>query len=69
MPAPTENVCVLLMQLYEMVEAEKSVSTEIQSKQDFCDNVNARVTSVIQQMLCTPYTMNFNLRIQDQALQ
>ena len=36
---------------------------------DFCDIINAKLTTVMQKLLCTSYTTNFNLRIADEMME
>jgi hypothetical protein len=63
MSKPSENICSLLVALHERVEQEKTIPESVSRKEDFCDDINLRITLIIQQVLCTPYTTNFNLRI------
>lgn len=58
-----DNLCSLLINLHKYVSTEKGVDENICSKSDFCDSVNIRITAIIQQVICTPYTTNFNLPI------
>jgi hypothetical protein len=58
-----DNLCTLLVQLHEYVSIEKGVDPAVCSKSDFCDSVNSRITAIIGQIICTPYTTNFNLPI------
>jgi predicted PP-loop superfamily ATPase len=63
MAKPVENICTLLVKLHEYVENEKEIPDTVSVKADLCDNINSKITEIIQQVLCMPYTTNFNLRI------
>jgi hypothetical protein len=63
----SENVCSLLIELYNVVEHQKQVPTSVCSKEDLCDNINAKLTTIMRKLLSTPYTRNFNLNIADPA--
>jgi len=58
-----ENLCVLLIQLYNFIEQQKKVPDSTQTKYDLCDSMNTRVSNIIKRVLCTPYTTNFHLPI------
>jgi len=69
MTEKSENLCTLLIALYELIEKEKSVPDAACTKTDFCDIINAKLTTVMQKLLCTSYTTNFNLRIADEMME
>lgn len=60
---PQSNLCEQLIALYKFIEHEKSVPDDRRRKADFCDDLNSKVTDIMKKMLCTPYTTNFNLRV------
>jgi hypothetical protein len=66
MTEKSENLCTLLIALYELIETEKLKPDTACTKADLCDIINAKLTTVMQKLLCTPYTTNFNLRIADE---
>ena len=55
------NLCTLLVALKHEVSVLRE--DDVALKTDVCDAVDARISNIVQQLLCAPYCNNFSFEI------